>query len=184
MIIRELDIKGLFEIIPEPFTDHRGFFMRVYDREMFRKYGIDRQWVQENHSGSSKKDTVRGLHFQIRPFSETKLVRCIRGAIFDVAVDLRSSSASFGKWYGTELSEANRKMLYIPKGFAHGFCSLTDNSEVVYKVDMVYSPEHERGILWSDSEIGIAWPVRDPIISEKDRGNMTYREFIESGLKL
>lgn len=179
MNIKELDIPGVFIIELNPVNDERGFFMRTYDNELFEKYGLHRQWVQENHSCSEKKGIIRGLHFQVEPYAETKLVRCIRGKIFDVAVDIRKDSPTFGKWTGVELSEENKKMLYIPRGFAHGFCTLTEISEVVYKVDNFYSPENERGIIWNDPDIDIDWPIKVPILSDKDRTNMTIKEFLE-----
>ena len=179
MIIRELDIRGVLEIIPEPKSDNRGFFMRVYDYDLFNEKGIRHTWIQENHSRTERKGIIRGLHFQISPYSETKLVRCVRGAIYDVAADLRKDSATFGHWIARELSEENMKMLLIPKGFAHGFCSLTDLTDVIYKVDAVYSPEHEKGIIWNDSDLGIRWPAENPVLSEKDRGNMTLKEYLE-----
>jgi len=178
MTIRELEINGLIEINLQPACDFRGFFMRTYDREFFFKHGLEREWVQENHSRTLLPGTIRGLHIQVSPFSETKLVRCIRGAVFDVAVDLRPGSATFGTWASLELTEDNCKMLYIPRGFAHGFCSLTENCEIVYKVDNVYSPQHERGIIWNDKELNIEWPVHDPILSEKDRSNLTLTHFL------
>jgi dTDP-4-dehydrorhamnose 3,5-epimerase len=179
MEFKELVIKGVFEIVPELHIDERGFFMRTYDSENFKKLGLHMEWVQENHSLSEKKGIIRGLHLQVEPFSETKLVRCIKGAIMDVAVDLRRDSPTFCKWIRIELSEENKKMLYIPRGFAHGFCTLTGISEVVYKVDNIYSPRHERGILWNDPDLAIKWPASDPLISLKDRNNMTLKEFIE-----
>lgn len=179
MNIKELDIPGVFIIELNPVNDERGFFMRTYDNELFEKYGLHRQWVQENHSRSEKRGIIRGLHFQIEPYAETKLVRCIRGKIFDVAVDIRKDSPTFGKWTGVELSEENKKMLYIPRGFAHGFSTLTEISEVVYKVDNFYSPENERGIIWNDPDIDIDWPIKVPILSDKDRTNMTIKEFLE-----
>jgi dTDP-4-dehydrorhamnose 3,5-epimerase len=178
MEIKELEIPGVFEITLNPIGDNRGFFMRTYDVATFTQAGLHREWLQENHSRSQSKGIIRGLHCQLPPFSETKLVRCIRGAIFDVAVDLRKNSPSFGKWVGLELSEANKKMLYIPRGFAHGFCTLTDESEVVYKVDNVYSREHEVGLLWSDKDINIGWPTAAPVLSEKDRCNISLQEYI------
>jgi len=179
MEIKERKIKGVFEIALNPLGDHRGFFMRTYDNEIFKKNGLDRFWVQENHSSSSRKGVVRGLHFQLPPFSETKMVRCISGAILDVFVDLREGSDTFGEWDSIELSAENKKMIYIPRGFAHGFCTLTEHSEVVYKVDNFYNPENERGLLWNDPEIGIAWPVSDNevILSDKDKKNLTLNEF-------
>ncbi|MBW1728784.1 MAG: dTDP-4-dehydrorhamnose 3,5-epimerase, partial [Deltaproteobacteria bacterium] len=148
MEIRERKIKGVYEIILQPYLDERGFFMRTYDINVFRKAGLHRDWMQENHSRSEQKGIIRGLHFQLPPYSETKLVRCIHGAVFDAFVDLRKGSDTFGKWDAIELSAENKKMIYIPRGLAHGFCTLTDISEVVYKVDNFYSPENERGLLW------------------------------------
>jgi dTDP-4-dehydrorhamnose 3,5-epimerase len=179
MVIKELEIPGIFEITNNPVADSRGFFMRTYDVDLFNNAGLHRDWLQENHSRSDQKYIIRGLHCQQNPFSETKLIRCIRGSIFDVAVDLRKNSPDFGRWLGLELSEENKKMLYIPRGFAHGFCTLTETSEVVYKVDNVYFREHEIGITWNDKDIGIHWPTSLPILSEKDGKNMTLREFIE-----
>lgn len=153
--------------------------MRAYDTGLFEQTGLHRQWMQENHSRSERRGIIRGLHFQFPPFAETKLVRCIRGAVLDVFVDLRLGSPTFGQWDSIELSEANKKLIYIPRGFAHGFCTLTDESEVLYKVDNVYNREHEGGLLWSDPDLGIEWPVQTPVLSEKDGRNMTLRHFIE-----
>jgi len=178
MEFRKLDIAGLFEVTLSPFTDERGFFMRVYDADEFARAGLHREWVQENHSGSVRKGVIRGVHFQREPYAETKLVRCIRGTVFDVAVDLRPGSPDFGRWRGIVLSEENRKMLYIPKGFGHGFCTMSDLSEVVYKVDNRYSPDDESGILWSDMDLAIEWPLEgEPVVSAKDSRNMTFREY-------
>jgi dTDP-4-dehydrorhamnose 3,5-epimerase len=177
MNIAELPVPGVFVITLNPLNDNRGFFMRTYDINLFTKAGLHREWLQENQSTSEKRGIIRGLHFQTEPFSETKLVRCIRGSIFDVALDVRRDSTTFGKWIGLELSEGNKKMLFIPRGFAHGFCTLTDVSEVVYKVDSFYSSTHERGILWNDPDLAIDWPVANPILSEKDKRNMTLEEF-------
>ncbi|RKX91746.1 MAG: dTDP-4-dehydrorhamnose 3,5-epimerase [Spirochaetes bacterium] len=179
MKILEKKLKGVFEIQLEPHKDKRGFFMRVYDEVIFKKYRIHRNWVQENHSRSEKKGIIRGLHFQFPPYTETKLVRCIRGAVFDVFVDLRKGSPTFGQWDCIELSEENKKIIFIPRGFAHGFCTLTDDSEVLYKVDNCYAPEYEGGILWNDQDLGIDWPVEKPILSEKDKKNMTFQEFVK-----
>ena len=181
MEFKDLAIDGLFEINLKPYVDARGFFMRTFDNNEFKNNELQRDWVQENHSRSEKKGIIRGLHFQVEPYSETKLVRCIRGEIFDVVVDLRKGSKTFGKWHGVFLSEENKKMIFIPRGFAHGFCTLTDISEVVYKVDNFYSPEHERGLLWNDPDIAIEWPVTNPILSIKDQKNMTFKSFIEHG---
>ena len=177
MKIIERKLKGVFEIILEPHLDDRGFFMRTYDQKIFNKAGIHRDWVQENHSRSLKKGIIRGLHFQFPPFAEAKLVRCVKGAVFDVFVDLREGSPTLGKWDSIELSEENKKMILVPKGFAHGYCTLTDESDVLYKVDEFYHPESEGGILWDDPDLNIKWPVSKPVLSEKDKKNMTLSEF-------
>lgn len=172
-------LKGTFGINLSPITDGRGFFMRTYDLNAFNEAGLNKVWVQENHSLSTQSGVVRGLHFQLPPFAETKLVRCISGKVLDVFVDLRKGSPTFGKWDSIELSAENKKMIFIPRGFAHGFCTLTENSEVLYKVDNYYSKEQERGLIWNDTEIGIDWPEENPILSEKDKGNMKLIEFVE-----
>lgn len=178
MEIKERKLKGVFEITLNPIKDERGFFMRTYDEQLFAKEGLNLKWMQENHSRTEKKDTIRGLHFQLPPFSETKLVRCIKGAILDVFVDLRENSNSFGQWDAIELSEENKKMIFIPRGFAHGFCTITEISEVVYKVDNVYSKQHELGLIWNDEDLKINWPTQKPTLSEKDNLNLTLKEFI------
>ena len=177
MEIKERRIKGVYEITLKPKGDNRGFFMRTFDNEIFKKHGLERLWVQENHSSSSNMGVVRGLHFQLPPYAETKMVRCINGAILDVFVDLREDSETFGQWDSIELSAENKKMIYIPRGFAHGFCTLTEHSEVVYKVDNFYNPEKERGLLWNDPEININWPVSEAALSQKDKTNMTISAF-------
>lgn len=179
MEIKERKIKGVYEILLRPHLDDRGFFMRTFDVNLFSMVGLNRNWVQENHSRSEKKGVVRGLHLQLPPFSETKLVRCIYGSVLDVFVDLRKGSDTFGKWDSIELSAENKKMIYIPRGFAHGFCTLTDISEILYKVDNYYNKELELGILWNDPVLGIEWPVQKALLSEKDARNMKIAEFIE-----
>lgn len=178
MEIKERKLKGAFEITLKPIEDERGFFMRVFDDRIFSDFEINRNWVQENHSKSLRKGIVRGLHFQLPPFAETKLVRCVRGAILDIFVDLRYGSKTFGKWESIELSESNKKMTFIPKGFAHGFCTLTDTSEVLYKVDNFYSKEHEIGLIWNDINLGIDWPNENIILSEKDQKNISFTDFV------
>lgn len=178
-IIVNKSFSGVFEIQLSPHRDQRGFFMRVYDEEFFRKNGLHRSWLQENHSRSEKRGVIRGLHFQLPPFSETKLVRCVRGAVFDVFVDLRKGSPTFGSWGSIELSAEKHNMIYIPRGFAHGFCTLTKESEVVYKVDNPYEREAECGLSWNDPDLAISWPVAQPFLSEKDAQNITLKEFIE-----
>ena len=177
MEITERKIKGVFEVSLKPILDKRGFFMRTFDDFIFESKGLKREWVQENHSRSEEKGIIRGLHFQLPPFTETKMIRCIKGAILDVFVDLREGSETFGKWDAVELSEENKKALYIPRGFAHGFCTLTDVSEVVYKVDNYYSKESECGLLWDDKDINIDWPFDKPTLSDKDQENITISEF-------
>ena len=178
MDVKERELKGVYEITLMPKKDKRGFFMRVFDDNIFSDFKLSYKWVQENHSRSLKKGIIRGLHFQIPPFSETKLVRCIRGAVLDVFIDLRKDSNTFGKWGSIELTEENKKMILTPRGFAHGFCTLADISEVLYKVDNYYSEEYELGLIWNDSDIGIIWPVDNPILSEKDHRNITLKDFI------
>jgi len=177
MEITERKLKGIFEIQLKPHVDPRGFFMRVFDKNILKEAGLERDWVQENHSRSENKDIIRGLHLQLAPFSETKMIRCIKGAILDVFVDLRKGSETYGQWDAVELSADNKKMVLIPRGFGHGFCTLTEVSEVVYKVDNVYSPQHERGIIWNDETLKIDWPTQNPILSEKDSRNMTFKAF-------
>jgi len=175
----EQKIKGVFEVVMNPFRDERGYFMRSFDRELFEGMGLNKEWVQENHSYSEKKGIIRGLHCQRPPYAETKLIRCTRGAVLDVFVDIRCDSPSFGTWGALELSERNFKSLFIPEGFAHGFCVLEDHSEILYKVDSCYSPAHEIGIIWNDLDLNIPWPVKIPYLSDKDKLNMTLKEFIE-----
>lgn len=178
MDITPLPFDGAYLISHKPIKDYRGYFMRSYDHRIFFSHNINHQWVQENQSLSEKKYTIRGLHFQTSPASETKLVRVIKGSVFDVFVDLRKHSKTYGKWYGIELSDKNHKSLLIPKGCAHGFCTLQDNTIIAYKVDAEYSPDNERTLLYSDPDIGIEWPIQDgidPIISEKDQNAVTLK---------
>ncbi|MBU9712175.1 dTDP-4-dehydrorhamnose 3,5-epimerase [Evansella tamaricis] len=158
-------------ITPKAHYDDRGFFMETYQYEKLTKYKLNTVFSQDNHSMSYHTGTIRGLHYQLPPMAQTKLVRVIRGAIFDVVVDIRKSSSTFGEWIGVELSSDNKKQLYIPKGFAHGFCTKMDNTEVIYKVDANYSRTLERGILWNDSNIGISWPKDNTILSDKDKNH-------------
>ncbi|WP_077358724.1 dTDP-4-dehydrorhamnose 3,5-epimerase [Virgibacillus halodenitrificans] len=170
MKIIETNLEGVLVIEPKVFGDHRGWFMETYSDAKFSEAGIDLNFVQDNQSFSAAKGTLRGLHYQLNPKAQTKLVRCTQGSIFDVAVDIRKNSHTFGKWFGIELSAENKKQLLVPKGFAHAFITLTDYVEVQYKVDELYSPENDRGIIWNDPEIGIEWPIDiTPILSEKDQ---------------
>ncbi|WP_077619789.1 dTDP-4-dehydrorhamnose 3,5-epimerase [Bacillus sinesaloumensis] len=162
-------LKDVIIIEPNVFGDHRGWFMETYNCRNLQEFGLDISFVQDNQSFSATKGTLRGLHYQLNPKAQTKLVRCTKGAIFDVAVDIRQGSPTYGKWYGIELSAENKKQLLIPKGFAHGFMTLTDDVEVQYKVDELYAPECDRGILWNDPSIGIQWPFEiRPVLSAKD----------------
>lgn len=156
-------------VIPKILGDERGFFFESYKRSLFIANGIAEEFIQDNHSESSF-GVLRGLHYQLNPFAQGKLVRCCRGSIFDVAVDIRQNSPTFGKWVGYELSQDNKQMLYIPTGFAHGFVTLSDKAELLYKTTNEYSAKDDRGILWSDPEIGINWQgVTTPILSIKDQ---------------
>lgn len=163
-------LDGVLIIEPQVHGDHRGWFTESYNSNEFDSHGISIRFVQDNHSFSAVKGTLRGLHYQLNPKAQTKLVRCTRGSIFDVAVDIRKNSPSYGEWVGIELSEENKKQLLIPKGFAHGFVTLTDNVEVQYKVDELYDAECDRAINWNDPQIKIAWPIshENVILSEKD----------------
>jgi len=162
------DLPGVVIVAPRVFEDERGFFLETYKKTDFIENGIDIEFHQDNHSLSAKH-VLRGLHYQTPPAGQAKLVRVIRGAAWDVAVDIRRDSATFKKWFAVELSEANKKMLYIPEGFAHGFVALTDDTHLIYKCSREYSPENDAGIIWNDPGIGIEWPVGNPLLSEKDK---------------
>ena len=176
---KRLEIPDVILIEPKVFEDERGFFMETYKKEDFdEKAGIKGEFIQDNHS-KSEYGVLRGLHFQKEPYAQTKIVRCVSGEIYDVAVDLRKNSPTFGRYVSVELSEENKFMVYVPKGFAHGFLVLSENAEVIYKVDNVYAPGYETGLIWNDEDIGIKWPVDNPIISQKDRNLLTLKELIE-----
>lgn len=163
-------LDGVKIIEPRLFGDHRGWFMETFNSKSLKELGIVHEFIQDNHSYSAEVNTLRGLHYQLEPKSQTKLVRCTKGSIFDVAVDIRKNSPTYGEWFGIELSAENKKQLLVPKGFAHGFLTLTNDVEVQYKVDELYSPEHDRGIIWDDLSIGIKWPsTKQPILSDKDQ---------------
>ncbi len=170
-----LEIPEIVLIEPKVFPDERGFFMETYKHSDFVAHGIAESFVQENHSRSSKR-ILRGLHYQKRPKAQGKLVRVISGEVFDVAVDIRRGSPTYGKWIGMMLSRQNKRMLYLPPWCAHGLCVLSDEAEIVYKVTEEYAPEYEAGILWNDSDLGIQWPIEDPILSDRDRAWPTFRE--------
>lgn len=169
MIFTKTNLDGVVIVEPKVLGDHRGWFMETYNETNFIEAGINVKFVQDNQSFSAIKGTLRGLHYQLNPKAQTKLVRCTKGEIYDVAVDIRKGSSSFGEWFGIKLSAENKKQLLIPKGFAHGFMTLTEDVEVQYKVDELYAPDCDRGIIWNDPEIGIEWPIDiKPILSEKD----------------
>ena len=169
--IRKLGLDGMLEILPKRFGDDRGFFSETYNASSFSQAGLDLVFVQDNHSLSAAKGVVRGLHYQLPPKAQDKLVRVIRGSIIDVAVDIRKGSPTFGKWVSLELSAQKWNQILVPKGFAHGFMTLEENTEVIYKVTDYYSPEHDRAIRFDDPQIGIDWPLpSDQIqLSDKDR---------------
>ncbi|WDH82202.1 dTDP-4-dehydrorhamnose 3,5-epimerase [Paenibacillus urinalis] len=169
MDITPLYLEGASIIEPKVHGDHRGFFMESYNEETFKKKGIQHNFVQDNHSLSAESGVLRGLHYQLNPKAQTKLVRVISGAIYDVIVDIRKNSPTFGKWIGVILSGDNKRQLLVPSGFAHGFCTLVPQTQVIYKVDEYYSPEHDRGILWNDPALNIDWPIRNPVLSDKDK---------------
>lgn len=168
MVVEELPLSGLLLIEPEVHEDERGFFLERYKLDDFKNSLIEVDFVQDNHSFSTKH-VLRGLHYQKPPLDQDKLVWVTRGEVFDVVVDLRVNSASFGQWMATTLSEENRRMLLIPKGFAHGFLVLSEGADLLYKVSNYYSQYHECGLLWNDPDVGIEWPIKVPFLSEKDR---------------
>ncbi|MEG0252086.1 MAG: dTDP-4-dehydrorhamnose 3,5-epimerase [Christensenellaceae bacterium] len=168
MKVTKTKIEGLIVIEPDCFGDNRGWFMETYSKPKFEQIGIDCEFVQDNHSFSAVKGTLRGLHFQINPMAQSKLLRCTKGTVLDVAVDLRKDSPTYKKWHSVELSAENKKQFFMPKGFAHGFLTLTDDVEIQYKVDAVYSKECDRSIRFDDAELGVDWGIANPILSQKD----------------
>jgi len=176
MIIEKNEIKGLLVIKPDVFEDPRGYFFESYNEEKFRQFGIDVRFLQDNESKSGK-DVLRGLHFQVPPYAQGKLVRVIKGAVLDVAVDLRRFSSTYGQWAAIELSEKNKWMYWIPPGFAHGFLTLEENTVFFYKCTEVYHKESECGIFWNDPDLNINWGIDHPLVSEKDKVAMGFRDF-------
>lgn len=168
MKVYPADINDILIIEPRVFKDARGFFKEIYHQSRYHDAWADSVFVQDNHS-HSLKGVLRGLHYQLKG-SQGKLICVVRGEIFDVAVDIRLGSPSFGKWFGCQLSEENHRQLFIPKGFAHGFCVLSEEADVIYKCTDFYRPDDEYGIRWDDPQIGIAWKVKEPVLSEKDAG--------------
>ncbi|RXH01614.1 dTDP-4-dehydrorhamnose 3,5-epimerase [Bradyrhizobium vignae] len=168
MIFHELPLAGAYRIEPQLIVDHRGGFARRFCAETFRAHGLESDFVQRSISYNRRAGTLRGMHFQAAPHLEAKLVRCTRGAIFDVIVDLRRSSTTFGRWYAETLTADSRVILYVPKGFAHGFQTLVDNTDVDYEISPAYVPGAERGFRFDDPGLAINWPVADAVISERD----------------
>jgi dTDP-4-dehydrorhamnose 3,5-epimerase len=168
MKFNKTPLVGAYTIDLEKRGDDRGFFARMFCEREFGEAGLETHFVQVNNSLTGKKGTLRGLHYQLPPAAEVKVVRCVRGALWDVIVDIRAGSPTFGKWFGAELTAENRSMMYVPRGFAHAFVTLTDDAEAIYLVSAFYSPENERGVRWNDPAVGIDWPVEPVEISEKD----------------
>ena len=164
-------IEGLVIVEPKVFGDHRGFFMESWSERAFAEAGLNYTFVQDNQSSSTVKGTLRGIHVQRGDKAQAKLVRCVRGRVLDVAVDLRPGSPTYKKWVAVELSEENKRMVMIPRGFGHGFVTLTDNVEFLYKADNPYAPESEGGIRWNDPELNIDWGLQNPVLSDKDKVN-------------
>ena len=171
MKITKTKLEGVIIIEPDVFGDNRGFFMESWNKKKMEEAGLYYDFVQDNHSKSTVKGTLRGIHFQKGNKAQAKLVRCVKGAVLDVAVDLRKNSSTFKQWVGVELNEKNKKQLLIPRGFGHGFVTLTDDVEFLYKADNYYAPEVDAGIRWNDPDIGVEWGVENPILSEKDKKN-------------
>jgi len=171
------DFPGLLEIRPRVFSDPRGFFLESYNRARFVDAGVDCEFIQDNHAFSKDKGVLRGLHFQAPPHAQAKLVWVTRGAAFDVVVDLRKGSPTFGRWEGFLLTAENFRRLFIPKGFAHGYVTIEENTEFMYKVDAFYNPQSEGGVLWNDPDLAIEWPASNVLLSDKDKRLPVWRDF-------
>lgn len=179
MKITKTKLDGVVIVEPDVFGDNRGFFMESWNKKKMEEVGLYYDFVQDNHSKSTVKGTLRGIHFQKGDKAQAKLVRCVKGAVLDVAVDLRKNSPTFKQWIGVELSEENKKQLLIPRGFGHGFVTLTDDVEFLYKADNYYALEADAGIRWNDPDIGVDWCVENPILSEKDKNNPFLKDIVE-----
>ena len=171
-------LHGALIIEPRVSGDKRGFFLESYSRPLLREHGIDTEFIQDNHSRSEATGVLRGLHFQLPPMTQAKLVRVTQGSVMDVIVDLRKGSPTFGQWESFELSATNFRILFVPAGFAHGFCTTRPQTEVQYKVDAPYSPRHEAAIAWNDPDLAIPWPIQDPQLSDKDRTAPPFAGFL------
>ncbi len=180
MEFQKTTLKDAYLIKPKVFQDERGFFLESYSQKEFEQAGIKADFVQDNHSMSVNKGVLRGLHFQLSPHTQAKFVRVVKGSVYDVIVDLRKDSPTFGKWEGFNLSAENFQMLYVPRGFAHAFCTLEDNTEFLYKTDNFYAPQSDSGLIWNDPTLKINWPIENPILSEKDQKAQTFEEFIKN----
>lgn len=177
MEVIETKLKGVVVLQPKVFEDARGYFFESYNANLFKNAGLDLNFVQDNQS-LSQKGVLRGLHFQNNPWAQGKLVRVIKGSVFDVAVDIRKSSPTYGQWFGLELNEKNKTMMYIPAGFAHGFATLEDHTVFSYKCTNFYDKASEDCLLWNDTDIGIEWPITNPLLSEKDLQGKRIKEFV------
>lgn len=179
MKLIETKLKDCYILEPDRFGDNRGWFSESYNKKVFEDLGLNYDFVQDNESFSAKKGVLRGLHFQNEPYTQAKIVRCTRGAVYDVAVDIRHDSPTYGMWVGVELSEENGRQLLIPRGFLHGFQTLTDNVKFAYKCDNYYNKESDGGVMYNDPDIGVIWPIEDPILSEKDKHHPKLRELVK-----
>ena len=175
MIFKETQLEGAFIIEPERLADERGFFARTWDQREFEAQGLNQRLAQCNVSYNRKKGTLRGMHYQAKPYEEAKLVRCTMGGIYDVMIDLRRESATFKQWTGIELTADNSRMHYIPEGFAHGFLTLEDHTEVFYQMSEIYVPDKARGVRWNDPAFGVSWPIAVQVISERDKNYPDFR---------
>lgn len=176
MKVTSSKLQGAVLLEPIVHGDNRGFFMESYNEQVMRQNRLSHSFIQDNQSLSAQPGVLRGLHYQLNPKAQTKLVRVIAGAIYDVILDIRTGSPTYGQWEAFILSEYNHRQLLVPKGFAHGFCTLVPNTQVFYKVDEYYSPENDRGILWDDPTLGIDWPTSNPILSEKDKQHPLFKD--------
>jgi dTDP-4-dehydrorhamnose 3,5-epimerase len=177
MNFQETLLEGNYLIHLEKYEDERGFFARYFCEKEFFKKGLNTIWLQINNSMSKNIGTLRGLHLQKAPHAEVKLIRCLKGKVWDIVVDLRKESKTFGKWFGATLSDENRTMMYVPKGFAHGFVTLEPNSEILYLVSNFYAPQSEETLLWNDPDVAISWPLQPSIISDKDNNAKPLKDF-------
>lgn len=179
MKLIETKLKDCYIVEPDRFGDNRGWFSESYNKKVFEDLGLNYDFVQDNESFSTRKGVLRGLHFQNEPYTQAKIVRCTSGAVYDVAVDIRHDSPTYGMWVGVELSEENGRQLLIPRGFLHGFQTLTDNVKFAYKCDNYYNKESDGGVMYNDPDIGVVWPIADPILSEKDKHHPKLKELIK-----